>query len=46
MGKLSNLASYCNITYPKTVQVYNLINEALHDITHMLLPIIEVLPAS
>ena len=46
MGELSNLASYRNITYPKTIRVYNVINEALHDTTHMLLPTIEVLPTS
>ena len=38
----SNMASYNNITHIKKRWVYNLINEVMHDTTHMLLSIVEV----
>ena len=43
-GSLSNLASYCNITCPNAIWVYNLINEALHVTIFMLLPTMKILP--
>ena len=37
-----NIASYCNITHIKKRSVYNVINEVMHDTTHMLLPTMKV----